>query len=150
MTNQEKKSGLRINMKFTKTFIYALVILAGVIILSMLFKKKSIPELFMASPCEGTDKPYTLIAFFMDGCGHCTQFKPEWQKFKDQASSQSWGSKVCVAELDGNDPDVTSRYNVRAFPTVLLFNNGTGGNPKDFDQDRSVSGLNAFLSSNVN
>jgi thioredoxin-like negative regulator of GroEL len=141
-------------MKFSKTFIYASIVLVLVVVLWYFFSgKRSTNEYFMTSGCEGTDKSFTMIAFFMDGCGHCTKFKPEWAKFSAQAASQPWGSKVCLAEMSGDDPDTMAKYNVQAFPTVLLFNNGNigkNGNPEEFNGPRTVDGLNAFVKKIVN
>lgn len=139
-------------MKFSKKFVYACIILVSVVVVWYFFQRKRPTEYFMASGCEGTDKAFTVIAFFMDGCGHCTKFKPEWENFSSQAASQHWGNKVCIADMSGDDPDVSARFNVRAFPTVLLFKNGNigpNGNPQEFNGPRTVDGLNEFVKQHV-
>ena len=139
-------------MKFSKKLLYALfaVILIAVVAVFVLKRGMSgTNEPFMNSTCEGTDKPYTLIAFFMDGCGHCVRFKPEWDQFVADAGSRSWGGKVCLSEVSADDPDTINKYNVRAFPTVLLFNNGVGGNPKEFEGERTAANLDAFVGRHV-
>lgn len=140
----------------SKVWIYALLILVATVTLFIVFYPKPNREYFSAlSACEGTNKANTLVFFHMDGCGHCQKFKPVWKEFSSQLDSQTWGKKVCLAEIsadDQNSSDILAKYDVRAFPTILLFKNGTGGfegNPTDFNGPRTVEGLNSFLAKNT-
>ena len=58
-----------------------------------------------------------LVRFKSETCGHCAKMDPEWTRLAEEMDNA-----VIVADIDGpNNPITTDRFNVRGFPTVLLF-----------------------------
>jgi thioredoxin-like negative regulator of GroEL len=128
---------------FKVTVLYACVVVALIFALKFAHgKMQKKTEYFAVSACEATDKPYTLIFFYMDGCGHCRDFRPTWQDFTDHASDEK--KKVCFAEMSSENDAVMNAYNITGFPTVLLVNNAKN-TTKTFNGPRTVDGLRAFV-----
>ena len=93
---------------------------------------------FSAYNLEGFGQPKELVYFYMNGCGHCKKFTPEWDKF-----SQGYNGNLNIRKVERADAgDELQKYEVKGFPTVLLLD-GSGGK-KEFDGERTVQGLTSF------
>lgn len=126
--------------------VFAFVVVVVGLVLKYAFNK---PEYFAVSSCEATDKPYTLIFFYMERCGHCKEFRPTWQQFTELVKSgKAATKKVCLAEMSSEQDAIVRAYNITGFPTVLLVNN-TRGTSKTFNGPRTVEGLNTFVLDNA-
>ena len=98
--------------------------------------------------CQNTDKPYSLVFFYMDTCPHCVDFKPIWQKFRNGFEGSDKAAKVCLGEASAENEAVLEKYGVNSFPTVLLIpSNGTS--PIPFNSERTVAELQTFIDKNV-
>lgn len=77
------------------------------------------------------DKPWCLkndrcafVLFYADWCGHCKNFKPEYEKFADIAqfikvyALNSDDNREFIEKLNGTPAEVTG------FPTLYLYSNG--------------------------
>ena len=62
-----------------------------------------------------------LIEFSAAWCGHCRTFKPVLEGF---ARDMAGIIKVVVVDVD-DDPHLAQSYNVKATPTLVLYDNGT-------------------------
>ncbi len=68
------------------------------------------------------DKP-TMVLFYMDGCGHCENMKPEWGKFEENAENTNMDRVLArvnanyIGQIDG-DTDVIG------YPTIMGLING--------------------------
>jgi len=61
-----------------------------------------------------------LVDFFAEWCGPCKAMAPAL----DQVAEEMTGKlKVVKLDVDQN-PGVTSKYGIRAMPTLILFKNG--------------------------
>ena len=72
-----------------------------------------------------TTPQYALYFFRASWCGHCTNFKPHWDRFVDIVSATDDMAHVQVVELDVDTADgkeMTGKMGVNGFPTVLLVN----------------------------
>ena len=66
-----------------------------------------------------TDKP-VLVDFWASWCGPCKMAGPEVE-----AAAETLGDKAVVAKVDIDElPELTSRYNVKAVPTFIVFKGG--------------------------
>jgi thioredoxin 1 len=61
-----------------------------------------------------------LVDFYATWCGPCKRLAPSVEQVASEFGSQL---KVVRVDVDAN-PEVTRRYNVHAFPTLILFKNG--------------------------
>lgn len=75
-----------------------------------------------------------MVEFFAPWCGHCKSLAPEWAS----AATQMKG-KVMFGALDATVHTViASRYGIRGFPSIKLFQNGEAS---DYDGGRQASDL---------
>ena len=76
----------------------------------------------------------------MTGCGHCKKFTPVWNKF-----SSNYNGELKLKKLERKEAgDLLQKYEIKGFPTVLLIDEQ--GNKKEFQGDRSIEGLQNFIS----
>ncbi len=76
----------------------------------------------------------------MNTCGHCKKFNPEWDKF---ALSYNGPLEIKKVERKEAGSDL-EKYKIKGFPTILLIDGED--NTKEFDGDRTVTGLEKFVS----
>ena len=66
-----------------------------------------------------TDRP-VLVDFWASWCGPCKMAGPEVDAMEAEA-----GGKVIVAKVNIDElPELTTRYNVKAVPTFIVFKDG--------------------------
>tara|TARA_B100001093_G_scaffold520296_1_gene614429 strand:- start:10135 stop:10551 length:417 start_codon:yes stop_codon:yes gene_type:complete len=95
---------------------------------------------FLSGYLENFGNPKELVYFHMNGCGHCKRFSPVWQEFTD-----SYNGDLKLKKLERNEAgDLLQKYEIQGFPTVLLIDEQ--GNKKEFQGDRTIKGLEAFIS----
>ena len=95
---------------------------------------------FLSSYLENFGNPKELVYFHMNGCGHCKRFSPVWQEFSD-----NYKGDLKLKKLERNEAgDLLQKYEIQGFPTVLLIDEQ--GNKKEFQGDRTIQGLEAFIS----
>jgi len=88
-----------------------------------------------------TDK--TFVFFRMNGCKHCEDMKPEWDKFK-----MSYKGSVELKEIEQSDMTPEQKEWVNGFPTLVLVENNAV--VKTFDgATRTASEFQSFLDLNV-
>ena len=90
----------------------------------------------------------TLLFFYADWCPHCTNFKPEVLKFKQQNEANKQ-LEVKMLEESACPPELMKKHNVRGFPTVVLVTvDGAGQEHADtYNGERSSDGLQHFIDS---
>ena len=88
--------------------------------------------------------PASCTYYYMNNCGHCTRFTPEWDQFVKTYTGPVKLKKVEASEA-GND---LKKYNIQGFPTVLFLDDD--GNSKIYEGPRTSQGLNKFISENTN
>lgn len=129
----------------------ALVVLliAGAIHMIQMYRNKSTSVVKMEG-FEQITKP-TLIFFRANWCGHCTRFKPTWDKFVDSANDADLISKIDLVELDVDKPEadaMKARCRVSGFPTISFLKDNDSPDEK-FTGDRTVDALMSFVNSRV-
>ncbi len=99
--------------------------------------------------CVNTNKPYTFYFFAMKTCPHCIDFDPIWRNFVSQVqNNRQIKDNVCMKKILSDNEDLLSKYNVRAFPTLLLINNKTT-DVIECNSERTVEALTQFLLQNI-
>jgi thiol-disulfide isomerase/thioredoxin len=79
----------------------------------------------------------------MNGCKHCEDMKPEWNKFK-----KSYKGSVELKEIEQSDMTPEQKEWVNGFPTLVLVENNAV--VKTFDgATRTASEFQSFLDLNV-
>ena len=82
----------------------------------------------------------TLTYYHMNGCGHCQNFTPIWDNFVNNNNFPN----VNFTKVEASSGNVPASVN--GFPTIILTK--ADGSEVEFNNDRTVDGLNSFLSSN--
>jgi len=89
---------------------------------------------------EGFSNPKELIYFYMNGCGHCKTFSPVWDEF-----ASNYNGDLKLNKYETNEAgSMIEKYKIQGFPTVLLIDEK--GNKKEFEGDRTIQGLEFFVS----
>ena len=86
-----------------------------------------------------------LIFIYADWCGHCTRFKPTWEKI-ETFSKKNGGFDVQAMNVDDevNKPFI-HQYGVNSFPTLLIFSDGKFMKyQEDRDFDKIISAVENF------
>lgn len=92
-----------------------------------------------SSPMENFGNPATLTYYYMENCGHCKRFNPEWDTFVQNYTGHVKLRKVEMNEAGGD----LEKYNINGFPTILAVDEN--GDKKDYDGPRTSEGLTNFL-----
>ena len=90
----------------------------------------------------------SIVLFHADWCGHCKNFMPTWDKL-----SQKWNekkdNKVQFVKVEcGNakenaaHKDIMEKYNIKGYPTIMVFENGT---PTEYTNGRDEKSIESFL-----
>lgn len=84
-----------------------------------------------------------LVYLYMNGCGHCKKFTPEFDKF---ASNYKGPCKVIKLERgESGAKKYLEKNNVEGFPTVLLIKQSE---TIEFEGERTEEGLLKFMEEN--
>ncbi len=88
---------------------------------------------------ENFSNPSTCTYYYMEQCGHCKRFSPEWENF-----TQTYTGPVRLRKVEMNQArDDLEKYNINGFPTILFVNDK--GESKQYDGPRTSDALNKFI-----
>lgn len=91
---------------------------------------------------------YTLVFYYMPGCGHCRQFVPEWDKVKNSVLNSDLKLFINLEEVNSNEnPSRCSRDGIRGFPTIILIK-PDGSRVLYNDYPRTYKSVMAFIQEN--
>lgn len=108
------------------------IILCVLLLLILLFIFKSLKLVKE----EMTNEP-VLTYFYMEECGHCKKFTPEWEKFTNQKLIKT--EKVEAKQMTKKHES----FNIEGFPTVIAHTDGK--KIKEFTGARTAEGLKNFV-----
>jgi thiol-disulfide isomerase/thioredoxin len=83
-----------------------------------------------------------FIAFLADWCGHCQNFKPEWEKIKSHLKENPDGSGHVVTVNDKHMQKLPGKQ-PSGFPTMSLYNGKD--HIKDYDKGRNMPEVLQFI-----
>jgi thioredoxin-like negative regulator of GroEL len=86
-----------------------------------------------------------FVLFYTPSCGHCAQLKPIWDKFS--AANPDSTTLVDCSGTDKTTQAITTKYKITSYPTMVWIVNGQI--QETYEGDRTVDGLNKFLSDHV-
>ena len=86
------------------------------------------------------DKSKKLVYFYMNGCGHCKNFTPTWDKFCAANSSTIKTYKFEQAQVR---EQITS-YAISGFPTILLLDENNA-KIDEYNGERSIEALTSYV-----
>ena len=124
---------LKIWNRSSKTIKIVILIVLALVVHFLFFRQSSRMENF--------GNPATLTYYYMEDCGHCKRFAPEWDTFV-----QNYTGQVKLRKVEMNEAgDDLKKYNINGFPTILAVDES--GEAKDYDGPRTSEGLTKFLDS---
>ena len=88
------------------------------------------------------DNSKKLVYFYMNGCGHCKNFTPTWDKF---CSANSSSIKTYKFEQSQVQEQISS-YSISGFPTILLLDENNA-KIDEYSGERSVEALTSYVNS---
>lgn len=124
-------------MKRQAIFIFMAVILAIIIILYFIRNG--------SKQVSGFSNEYTLTAYTVGWCPHCTSFKPELAQLG--ASQNINGKSVAIVNVDPEKEPEKKSASVKGYPTVIL---ATPAGEQEYKGERTASAIISFLKSVVN
>ena len=85
-----------------------------------------------------------VVFFNTDWCGHCQNFKPKWEKLKQEMDGTKInGVDVSFISVDCDEKaELGKAYNVSGYPTIKLL---TDSEVIEYDDERSESKLRQFI-----
>ena len=84
----------------------------------------------------------------METCPYCVKFRPEWDQCVKVVNGGKYGSKVCVREYTADIRDMSEKYGVDGYPTIILENVKTGKR-QVYDGPRTTDALMKFVSTHA-
>ena len=126
--------------KFNKLNPVIQIVIALLIIIVIRYLFKVLQYHYYMASLENFSNPKKLVYFHMDTCGHCKKFNPEWDKF---ASNYNGPLEIKKVERKNAGEDL-EKYKIKGFPSILLIDEQD--NTKEFDGDRTATGLDSFVS----
>ena len=119
-------------------------ILFFLLILLFLLYTKFLKKEGFESSCENLEKDIKedkkLVLFYADWCGHCKKLKPIWDDAATNADDKM--IKLNVGDGKPEQKQIMEKYNIKGFPTVIMFENGE--NKGVFDKRDKESFLEYF------
>ena len=89
---------------------------------------------------ENFGNPVSCHYYYMEQCGHCKRFSPEWDQFV-----QTYNGPVKLRKYEMNEAESDlEKYKIQGFPTILIIDEN--GEAKDYDGPRTSDALNKFIS----
>lgn len=89
-----------------------------------------------------TKRGHIVLMVYAPFCGHCTKFKPQYEKAAAYFESK-YGEEVVFAKMDGTENEVEG-IKVQGFPTILVFPKGMDPAEDPIDISKETSDLKLF------
>ena len=88
-------------------------------------------------------KKYTLEYYYMDGCGHCTDFNKSkvWEKLE----AENWENLTLKKYNRLEKMDRIEKFNITGFPSIILVKNDEL--VENYNGHRTFNAISAFIKS---
>lgn len=87
-----------------------------------------------------------ITLFYADWCGHCQQFKPEWNKFEKLIHNSNISNEILIASVvEKQRNNIDGDSDVLGYPTIFYLMDGK--KQKEYSGPRTSEGLLDFLES---
>ncbi len=93
------------------------------------------------SMIEGMASGNKLVLFHMNGCPHCVNMMPEWDKFAKLNPGLTEKHEASDAE------ELTKKLKISGFPTIMLLDK-QNNKVKAYDGGRTAAEFKAFITQN--
>lgn len=98
---------------FTSKFTKGVIVLLCVVLFVRWYRNSS-AESFQ-------EQQKRIVFVFADWCGHCTRFKPTWQKIEDfSKKTRKFNAEALNVDNEEN-ADFINKFQINSFPTIMLF-----------------------------
>jgi thiol-disulfide isomerase/thioredoxin len=88
---------------------------------------------------ENFGNPVSCTYYYMEECGHCKRFNPEWNTFVQTYTGPVKLRKVSATEAGSE----LEKYGITGFPTILIVDEN--GDHEDYTGPRTSEALIKFL-----
>ncbi|KAJ1960989.1 hypothetical protein GGI12_003504 [Dipsacomyces acuminosporus] len=89
------------------------------------------------------ESKFVLVEFFAPWCGHCKRLAPIYAQLSEVFQSDD---NVVIASYDASSDDqIKKEYPIQGFPTLLAFPAGKDAKQVEYEGDRSLDDLVAFV-----
>jgi flagellar biosynthesis/type III secretory pathway M-ring protein FliF/YscJ len=103
------------------------------------------PEAPAGAPAGAPAVKAKLVFVYMNGCGWCDRFKPEWEKFVAADGEKLKALGVEAVSYERTDAEAAQyKSHVDGYPSILYANLGSGTVVK-YDGERTADALMAFV-----
>jgi thiol-disulfide isomerase/thioredoxin len=129
-------------MPINRVFLYIILIVLVV------FATRYLYIHYMKKKEHYSEPQREVLFFYATWCPHCTNFKPEVVKFKQQ-NQHNKNLQVKLLEESVCPPEMMKKYDIKGFPTVLLvFKDNAGAETvEQYNGERTSAGLQHFVDS---
>jgi thiol-disulfide isomerase/thioredoxin len=123
-------------MMNTRTILCVIATLISVFVVFNLYKMQN------KSAEKFSEDVKKVFFIYADWCGHCTRFKPEWDKFKEESAKNN--VKAFALNVDDESNTAFIEMNkVSSFPTIIV-SKGSGEKVK-YEGERTAEDLMKFI-----
>jgi len=120
----------------TRTILCVIATLISVFVVFNLYKMQN------KSAEKFSEDVKKVFFIYADWCGHCTRFKPEWDKFKEESAKNN--VKAFALNVDDESNTAFIEMNkVSSFPTIIV-SKGSGEKVK-YEGERTAEDLMKFI-----
>jgi thioredoxin-like negative regulator of GroEL len=84
---------------------------------------------------------FTLYYFFMDGCSHCVDFKPTWEKIIAEIKPNY--PNATFSQINIKESEIATQFKVNGVPSIILVDSSNKRN--DYNGDRTFDDIKKFI-----
>lgn len=149
--NRSNSSNGGFSMGGTEWIVIILFLLALVGVYFYMQQNKHKKEGFSNHVAElnPTDNKLKCVLFKAEWCGHCQNFKPTWEKLKNEMNGTMInGVPIELVTVDCDEKEnLAKAYNVTGFPTIKCL---TKDSTIEYNDARDETSVKAFLRTQAN
>jgi thiol-disulfide isomerase/thioredoxin len=143
--NRSNNSNSGFSMGGTEWIVVILVLVGLVGVYYYMQQSKHTKEGFSVNTELTPDANEVAVVFFnTDWCGHCQNFKPKWEKLKQEMDGTKInGVNVKFVSVDCDEKaELAKAYNVSGYPTIKCLTNNSVA---EFNDERTENKLREFV-----